>query len=146
MVSEYVYPTLGGVSEHVHFLSRELAHRGHDVTIVTGHIGDAGGVAELDRQMYREHGYRTRRIGTSIPVISNGSIADLYTILAKAPDGPTFFVVERKTPDAGHYSSYIALSVGGSAGSGGAEIGGAKGRRAGSGRGAAVGTDLRARS
>ncbi len=77
MVSEYVYPTLGGVSEHVHFLSRELAHRGHDVTIVTGHIGDAGGVAELDRQMYREHGYRTRRIGKSIPVISNGSIARL---------------------------------------------------------------------
>jgi alkylation response protein AidB-like acyl-CoA dehydrogenase len=30
--------------------------------------------------------------------ISNGSIADLYTILAKAPDGPSFFVVERKTP------------------------------------------------
>src|SRR5512136_360293 len=29
---------------------------------------------------------------------SNGSIADLYTILAKAPDGPTFFVVERHTP------------------------------------------------
>jgi alkylation response protein AidB-like acyl-CoA dehydrogenase len=30
--------------------------------------------------------------------ISNGSIADLYTILAKAPGGPTFFVVERSTP------------------------------------------------
>ncbi len=30
--------------------------------------------------------------------ISNGSIADLYTILAKAPGGPTFFVVERHTP------------------------------------------------
>ena len=29
--------------------------------------------------------------------ISNGGIADLYTILAKAPDGPTFFVVERST-------------------------------------------------
>ncbi len=29
--------------------------------------------------------------------ISNGGIADLYTILAKAPDGPTFFVVERAT-------------------------------------------------
>ena len=28
--------------------------------------------------------------------ISNGSIADLYTVLADAPDGPTFFVVERK--------------------------------------------------
>ncbi len=30
--------------------------------------------------------------------ISNGSIADLYTVLAKAPDGPTFFIVERNTP------------------------------------------------
>jgi alkylation response protein AidB-like acyl-CoA dehydrogenase len=29
--------------------------------------------------------------------ISNGAIADLYTILAKAPDGPTFFVVEKGT-------------------------------------------------
>lgn len=30
--------------------------------------------------------------------ISNGAIADLYTILAKAPGGPTFFVVEKGTP------------------------------------------------
>ena len=29
--------------------------------------------------------------------ISNGAIADLYTVLVKAPDGPTFVVVERKT-------------------------------------------------
>jgi len=29
--------------------------------------------------------------------ISNGAIADLYTILARAPGGPTFFVVERGT-------------------------------------------------
>jgi alkylation response protein AidB-like acyl-CoA dehydrogenase len=29
--------------------------------------------------------------------ISNGGIADLYTILAKAPGGPTFFVVEKGT-------------------------------------------------
>jgi alkylation response protein AidB-like acyl-CoA dehydrogenase len=29
--------------------------------------------------------------------ISNGSIADLYTVLAGAPGGPTFFVVERNT-------------------------------------------------
>lgn len=30
--------------------------------------------------------------------ISNGSIADLYTVLAKAPGGPSFFIVERNTP------------------------------------------------
>ena len=30
--------------------------------------------------------------------ISNGSIADLYTVLAKTPGGPSFFIVERDTP------------------------------------------------
>ncbi|MBM3697122.1 MAG: glycosyltransferase family 1 protein, partial [Actinobacteria bacterium] len=40
MVTEYAYPVLGGVSEHVHFLSRELAQRGHDVTVVTGNMGE----------------------------------------------------------------------------------------------------------
>ncbi|HEY0787093.1 MAG TPA: acyl-CoA dehydrogenase, partial [Thermoanaerobaculia bacterium] len=30
--------------------------------------------------------------------ITNGSIADLYTVLAKAPGGPSFFIVERSTP------------------------------------------------
>ena len=30
--------------------------------------------------------------------ISNGSIANLYTVLAKAPGGPSFFIVERGTP------------------------------------------------
>lgn len=77
MVTEYAYPVLGGVSEHVHFLSRELARRGHDVTVVTGNIGDAGDTAELDRQSHRDHGYRTTRIGRSVPVVANGSIARL---------------------------------------------------------------------
>ncbi|MFZ2490485.1 MAG: acyl-CoA dehydrogenase family protein [Thermoanaerobaculia bacterium] len=30
--------------------------------------------------------------------ISNGSIADLYTVLAKTPGGPSFFIIERGTP------------------------------------------------
>lgn len=77
MVTEYAYPVLGGVSEHVHFLSKDLARRGHDVTIVTGNIGDAGETAELDRRAHREHGYRTTRIGRSVPVVANGSIARL---------------------------------------------------------------------
>ncbi len=77
MVTEYAYPVLGGVSEHVHFLSRELASRGHDVTIVTGNIGDAGEILALDHEAHRRHGYRTTRIGRSVPVVANGSIARL---------------------------------------------------------------------
>ena len=41
LVSEYYYPHFGGVTEHVHFLRRELCARGHHVDIITSHIGEA---------------------------------------------------------------------------------------------------------
>jgi phosphatidylinositol alpha-mannosyltransferase len=77
MVTEYAYPVLGGISEHVHFLSRELAQRGHDVTVVTSHPTRSARQAadQLDAQHRLESGYRTIRIGQSLPVVANGSIA-----------------------------------------------------------------------
>ncbi|MFV1957770.1 MAG: acyl-CoA dehydrogenase family protein [Planctomycetota bacterium] len=38
------------------------------------------------------------RLNGTKQFITNGGVADLYTILARAPQGPTFFVVERGTP------------------------------------------------
>ncbi len=38
------------------------------------------------------------RINGTKQFITNGSVAEIYTILAKTPDGPTFFVVARDTP------------------------------------------------
>jgi len=38
------------------------------------------------------------RITGNKQFITNGGVADLYTILAKTPEGPSFFVVERGTP------------------------------------------------
>ena len=38
------------------------------------------------------------RLNGTKQFITNGGTADLYTILAKAPGGPSFFVVERNTP------------------------------------------------
>ena len=76
MVSEFAYPILGGVSEHVHFLSRELAALGHEVTVVTSKLTRAAGeAAEADREAERLHGYRTVRVGRSVLVVSNGSIS-----------------------------------------------------------------------
>ena len=76
MVSEFAYPVLGGVSEHVHFLSRELVALGHDVTVVTSHLTrGAAAAAEADREAERRHGYRTVRVGRSVLVVSNGSIS-----------------------------------------------------------------------
>ncbi len=77
MVTEYAYPVLGGISEHVHFLSRELAQLGHDVTVVTSNaprgMRAAADYADADHRAHA--GYRTVRIGQSIPIVSNGSIA-----------------------------------------------------------------------
>ncbi|HMN09836.1 MAG TPA: glycosyltransferase family 4 protein [Gemmatimonadaceae bacterium] len=65
MVSEYYYPHLGGVTEHVHYLSRELRRLGCHVDIVTSTI-DPGDV--------RDH---VIRVGRSVPIYSNRSMARL---------------------------------------------------------------------
>lgn len=77
MVTEYAYPVLGGISEHVHFLSHELARLGHDVTVVTSNAprGMRAIAAETDHEHRTHAGYRTVRIGQSVPIVSNGSIA-----------------------------------------------------------------------
>ena len=63
LVTEYYYPHLGGVCEHVHFFAREARRRGHHVDIITSHIP---GAAELPNVI---------RIGRSQPVQANGSQA-----------------------------------------------------------------------
>jgi phosphatidylinositol alpha-mannosyltransferase len=68
LVTEFYYPHLGGVTEHVHHLGRELRRRGHQTTIITSHMG-------LDRI---DPPY-VRRLGTSRVIYSNGSFARITT-------------------------------------------------------------------
>lgn len=77
MVTEYAYPVLGGVPEHVHNLSRELAARGHEVTVLTSKAprGARRRARAIDSENLLQHGYRTVRMGQSMPVVSNGSVA-----------------------------------------------------------------------
>ena len=63
LVTEYYYPHLGGVCEHVHFFAREARRRGHHVDIITSNIPGA------ERQPH------VIRIGRSQPVYANGSQA-----------------------------------------------------------------------
>ncbi|HEY5220435.1 MAG TPA: glycosyltransferase family 4 protein [Gemmatimonadaceae bacterium] len=63
LVTEYYYPHLGGVCEHVHFFAREARRRGHHVDIITSHIPGA------------EEQPNVIRIGRSQPVQANGSQA-----------------------------------------------------------------------
>ena len=62
-VTEYYYPHLGGICEHVHYLAREARRRGHHVDIIT---------SNLDGAVWSPN---VIRLGTSVPVYSNGSMA-----------------------------------------------------------------------
>src|SRR5204862_453042 len=42
LVTEFYYPHLGGVSEHVHHLALELRRRGHDATVITSNMTGQG--------------------------------------------------------------------------------------------------------
>ena len=63
LVTEYYYPHLGGICEHVHFFAREARRRGHHVDIITSrlddHVSEPGVI----------------RLGRSMPVYANGSHA-----------------------------------------------------------------------
>lgn len=63
VVTEYYYPHLGGVCEHVHFFAREARRRGHYVDVITSNIAGAA----QDPNVIR--------IGRSQPVMANGSLA-----------------------------------------------------------------------
>jgi phosphatidylinositol alpha-mannosyltransferase len=63
LVSEYYYPHLGGVCEHVHFFAREARRVGHEVDIITSRIPHA---------LPQPH---VIRLGQSVPVYFNGSQA-----------------------------------------------------------------------
>ncbi|HZJ00020.1 MAG TPA: glycosyltransferase, partial [Gemmatimonadaceae bacterium] len=63
LVTEYYYPHLGGIVEHVHFFAREARKLGHHVDIITSNI--EGGAEEPN----------LIRVGRSQPIYANGSQA-----------------------------------------------------------------------
>lgn len=71
IVTEYYYPTLGGIQEHVHHFAACARRDGHDVRILTPSVGDAlastrGGWRDDDTVI---------RIGRSVSLVSGGSLA-----------------------------------------------------------------------
>src|SRR5687767_3280146 len=61
LVTEYYYPHLGGVCEHVHFFAREARRHGHDVDVITSHLPGADPQPDVIR------------LGRSVPLYVNGS-------------------------------------------------------------------------
>ena len=121
-VTEYYYPHLGGICEHVHFLAGEARRRGHDVDIITSNLAGARDTPGVIR------------VGQSVPVYSNGSLARITVgrslrrqvreVLARgcydivhvhaplAPTLPLLAVDEASCPVVGTFHTYFDYSVG----------------------------------
>jgi phosphatidylinositol alpha-mannosyltransferase len=76
IVTEYYYPTLGGIQEHVHHFARAARKLGHDVRILAPTVEDSLAStcrAGMGRSADEQNG--VIRLGRSIPLLSGGSIA-----------------------------------------------------------------------
>jgi len=76
LVTEFYYPHLGGVTEHVHNLARTLIQSGHHAIIITSHMGEPCRGHELGVDQDPSYVYR---IGTSRVIYSYGSFARVTT-------------------------------------------------------------------
>ncbi len=67
IVTEYYYPSIGGVQEHVHHYAREVRRLGHTVKIITSRMPD------LPAPKGEADGPDVLRIAKSRPIFNNGS-------------------------------------------------------------------------
>jgi phosphatidylinositol alpha-mannosyltransferase len=83
IVTEYYYPTLGGIQEHVHHFARQARRVGHDVRILTPEVRDrlasVSDGARAARPSDVEEEQQVIRVGVSVPLLSGGSIARMST-------------------------------------------------------------------
>ena len=82
IVSDYYYPQLGGITEHVHGQATELARRGHDVTVVTPRLAITP--RTVDGHDLPDRAFDVVNVGRALPFYANGA----ETLVAVAPALP----------------------------------------------------------
>jgi phosphatidylinositol alpha-mannosyltransferase len=71
IVSDYYYPQLGGITEHVHGQATELSRRGHDVTVVTPRLLHVP--KTVDAEDLPERSFEIAYAGRAVPFYVNRS-------------------------------------------------------------------------
>jgi phosphatidylinositol alpha-mannosyltransferase len=75
MVTDNYYPYIGGIADHIHYLSTELRRRGHTVKVLTTSVGGKT-LDTLDAVPDEEHIFR---VGKGLLIRSNKSFARIPT-------------------------------------------------------------------
>lgn len=73
IVTDYYYPQLGGITEHVHGQAMHLHLRGHEVTVITGHLWRPPKVVDPGYQPERHVPFEVLRIGPALRAYGNAS-------------------------------------------------------------------------
>lgn len=122
LVTEYYYPHLGGVCEHVHFFAREARRRGHQVDIVTSRIdgaADQPGIVRLGRSVpWYINGSQSRlTVGRTLrrdmrQVLRDGRYDLIHVHSPLTPVLPMLAIDEAEVPVIGTFHTYFDWSVG----------------------------------
>jgi phosphatidylinositol alpha-mannosyltransferase len=97
MVSETYYPYIGGIPDHIFYLSRHLRQKGHEVKILTSRFGSYEPEADVIRLL---KGFLIR---------ANKSYARLAVGLR--PSDKVKRVLERESPDVVHIHGSLSLTL-----------------------------------
>ena len=97
MVSDFFYPNMGGVENHLFNLSQCLISRGHKVVIITHAYGDRTGVRWLSRGLKVYY----------LPIPEMYSQCTLPTFFGALPFIRSVFIRERINHVHGHQVYYI---------------------------------------
>ncbi len=73
IVSDYYYPLLGGITEHVHGQANELTRRGHEVTVVTGNVLRPPPIVDGEIHPEADVPFEIVRVGAVLPGYGNAS-------------------------------------------------------------------------
>lgn len=122
LVTEYYYPHLGGVVEHVHHFAQELRRRGHHADIITSEIPGAlpaPNVIRLGRSVpWYINGSQSRiTVGGSLRahmrrVLREGNYDVVHVHSPLTPVLPLLAVEEADVPVVGTFHTYFDSSVG----------------------------------
>lgn len=122
LVTEYYYPHLGGVVEHVHHFARELRRRGHHADIITSRIPGAPvrpGVIQIGRSLpWYINGSQSRiTVGRALRqamrrTLREGRYDLVHVHSPLTPVLPLLAIEEAESPVVGTFHTYFDGSVG----------------------------------